>query len=486
VAANTCAKHAKMADTTSLKIPLAVDMDGTLILSDALHEGLAGYLKMVPRELLSLLVALRAGKSAFKRHVAESVALDPQTIPYNTEVLKYLRAEKQAGRRIGLFTAADQSVADAVADHLDLFDVVQGSAPGRNFSGSSKAASIEAAFGPVFAYAGDHEVDHPIFERAASVLLVGPVDRLQAGLPEGKVVEARFPVAAPTLETWTRALRFKHWLKNLLLLVPALLAPPPLATFAWMIALFVLMGVLASATYLVNDLLDLAADRKHAVKRARPLASGALPISQATIAACLMIPASLLASLALPWPASLVPVLYLGITLAYSLVLKRLPMVDVTVLAGLFTLRVLAGSLMLDSPVSPWLLTFSMLFFLSLAVLKRYAEMERLLRTAPNAEARGYTHKDVPILLATGVGSALSATVIFMLYLMTDQYPRPIYIHPWALWGVMPILLLWMLGLWHRAVHGQMTEDPVIFAVTDRMSLMLGGVVLLMLLVARV
>jgi hypothetical protein len=398
VAANNT-EPAKMGNTSSLKIPLAVDMDGTLILSDTLYEGLAGYLKIRPRGLLSLLVALRGGRAAFKRHVAESIALDPQTIPYNTEVLDFLRAEKEAGRRIGLFTAADQSVANAVADHLDLFDVVQGSAPGRNLSGSSKAASIEAAFGPVFAYAGDHEVDHPIFERAASVLLVGPVDRLQAGLPEGKAVEGRFPVAAPTLATWTRALRVKHWLKNLLLFVPALLAPPPLATFAWMIALFVLMGVLASATYLVNDLLDLAADRKHTLKRARPLASGALPIRQATIAACLMIPASLLASLALPWPASLVPVLYLGITLAYSLVLKRLPMVDVTVLAGLFTLRVLAGSLMLESPVSPWLLTFSMLFFLSLAVLKRYAEMERLLQTAQHAEPERVNDFETPFVM---------------------------------------------------------------------------------------
>lgn len=456
------------------QVPLAVDLDGTLILSDALHESLFSYLKARPGQMLALLPALRTGKAAFKRAVAEAVVFDPSALPYNEKVLAFLRAQKQAGRRIGLFTAADQSVADAVAAHLGLFDVVQGSSPGHNLNGTRKADAIEAAFGHAFAYAGDHEVDQPIFARAASVLLVGPVARLQAGLDAGKTVEARFPVARPTSGTWARALRLQHWLKNLLVFVPAFLAPPPYVTLAQMVVLFVLMGVLASATYLVNDLLDLAADRRHPIKRFRPIAAGELPIRSAT-----------LASLILPWQATSALVAYLVGTLSYSLLLKRLAMVDVTVLAGLFTLRVLAGAVLLTTPVSPWLLTFSMLFFLSLAVLKRYAEMERLLRTDPIGHARGYTHRDVPMLLATGVGSALSAIVIFMLYLMADQYQRPVYHHPLFLWGIMPVLLVWLLRLWHRAVHGQMSEDPVMFAVTDRTSQALGAVVLLMMAAAR-
>ena len=199
-----------------------------------------------------------------------------------------------------------------------------------------------------------------------------------------------------------------------------------------------------------------------------------------------MIVGTLLASLVLPWLCTAMLLAYLVVTLTYSVKLKHIPMVDVTVLAGLFTLRVLAGASPMRTAISPWLLTFSMLFFFGLAIIKRYAELERLVRAGEvTARARGYTEQDIPILLTSGVASGFSAIVIFMVYMINEQYPRSVYAHPGTLWAIMPVLLIWTLRLWHLAVHGRMSEDPVVFALKDRVSWALGATVAIILVAAR-
>jgi 4-hydroxybenzoate polyprenyltransferase len=463
--------------------PLAVDLDGTLILTDTLHEGVIGCVK----GRWTVLLSLPDGKAAFKRAVAGGTAFDPALLPYNPTVLGFLRAERQQGRRIGLFTAADQSIADAVAAHLGLFDVARGSDGQTNLSGPAKADAIEAAFGTGFAYAGDSTADRAVFRRAGSVILVGAAAREGVRLQAETKVAAAFPVPRATPAIWMRALRLRHWAKNALVFVAPGLALDSLATLLQAALLFVLLSVLASATYLVNDLLDLAADRAHPIKRFRPLARGAIPARDATAAAAALIAGSLLLSLALPWACMAVLLVYLAVTLSYSLALKRIAMLDVMVLAGLFTLRVLAGSLLLvGRPISPWLLTFSVLFFLGLAMIKRYAELDRVAKSQDgHGRVRGYTQQDLPILLVAGISAGISANVIFVVYLTNEQYPRAIYAHPGALWAIMPVLLAWTLRLWHLGVHGRMSEDPVVFALKDRVSLALGAVVVLILLVAR-
>jgi 4-hydroxybenzoate polyprenyltransferase len=471
----------------STRPPLAVDLDGTLILSDTLHEGVNGLFKQSPLKMIPLARALPAGKAAVKRGVAGDSDFDPATLPYNQDLLSYLRDEHAAGRRIGLFTAADQSIADAVAAWLGIFDVVRGSDGVTNLSGAAKAAAIEAEFGPVFAYAGDSKVDLPIFARAASAIVVGPQARLLIRLRASPNIEANFPLPGPSALVWARALRLKHWAKNALVLVAPLLAGQP-GPLLLSLVLFVLMGVLASATYLLNDLADLAADRAHPQKCRRPLAAGAISVRDALLGAIVLIIGALAASLALlPLGCTAVLLIYLAITLLYSGFLKRMPMIDVTVLAGLFTLRVLAGGMLVAAPLSPWLLTFAMLFFLGLAAIKRYAELHRVVRTiGEGAGARGYSQPDLAILLATGVSTGVSSIVIFMIYLINEQYPRAIYHYPAVLWGIMPVLLVWVLRLWHLSVHGRMSEDPMLFALHDRFSLALGVVILLIMLVARI
>lgn len=470
----------------SLLPPLAVDLDGTLILSDTLHESVINLLKHAPLRIVPLARSLPTGKAAVKREIAKDIDFDPAMLPDNRSLLDYLRQQRASGRRIGLFTAADQSIADAVAAHLGLFSVVRGSDGETNLSGAAKATAIEAEFGPVFAYAGDSTVDLPIFSQAASSIFVGPRVRRLVKLNASPNVEATFPLPGPDILVWTRAFRLKHWAKNILVFVAPLLAGQYRA-LGLSLGLFVLMGVLASATYLLNDLADLTADRAHPTKCRRPLASGAISARDGLLAAAAMILSALLISLVvMPFGCTIVLATYLVITLLYSATLKRLPMIDVTVLAGLFTLRVLAGSMLVAAPLSPWLLTFSMMFFLGLAAIKRYAELHRVVRTiGETGSARGYNQQDMTILLATGVSTGVSSIVIFMIYLINEQYPRAVYQYPDALWGIMPVLLVWILRLWHLSVHGRMSEDPVIFALKDRFSLVLGAVSALIMMIAR-
>ena len=467
--------------------PLAVDLDGTLAMADTLHEGLVDYLHQRPLELGGLLAQMRRGKAAFKRLISGEHRFDPATLPYNQELLAWLRTEQAAGRRLGLFTAADQRVAQAVADHLGLFEVVRGSDGATNLSGHAKAEAIRETFGDRFAYAGDSTADRPIFARAAQVVLVGPAATLGRVPPAGWQVEAVFPTPKPGPAVWARALRLHHWPKNMLVFAAPVVGMHLTAgVLASALLLFILLGMLASATYLLNDLVDLPADRRHPVKRLRPLAAGKLSTRQAVLAGLALGGGAIgLGVLSLPALAALVLPGYLGLTLAYSFVLKREPFLDVTVLAGLFTLRVLAGNLLVPGPVSPWLLTFSMLLFLGLAMVKRYAELDRVVASGGAAVvSRGYTARDLPLLLAAGLAAGFAAIVILMLYLIIDQAPRGIYGHPGALWAILPLVLLWKLRVWHLTVHGRMNEDPVLFALKDRTSLFYAGSVAVVLMLA--
>ena len=470
-------------------LPLAVDLDGTLVRADTLHEGLIARVRQGPREAWQALAALAGGKAAFKRHVAERAPMDPALLPYDAGLLEYLRRQHAGGRRLGLFTAADQSIADGVASHLGLFEVVRGSDGRRNLAGPAKAAAIEAAFGPAYAYAGDSAADVPVFQGARQVVLAGAMAKVGAVLPEGITVEARFVHEHAGPGVWARAMRVPHWAKNALVFVSPLLGAHWAQSLGPAMLLFVLMGALASATYLLNDALDLSADRQHPTKRHRPMAAGVIPVRDGLlVAGVLMVVALGLGALLLPRAASLCLGAYLVVTVLYSTAFKRMPMLDITVLAGLFTLRILAGNGIMAQPVSPWLLTFSMLFFLGLAATKRFAELDRVMRmgdrTGP-ATVRGYGAPDLPVLLATGVASGIAAIAVFMVYLVSDQYPRDVYADPGMLWGIMPVLLIWTLRMWHLCVHGRLREDPVVFATTDRVSWMLGAAALGVLLLAR-
>jgi 4-hydroxybenzoate polyprenyltransferase len=467
--------------------PIAVNLDGILVRCNTLQEGFLEYARAAPSTLRELAHAFKKGRAAGKRHIAQLVPLNPELLPYNQPLLEYLREQHRLGRRLGLFTSADQSIADAVSAHLGIFEIAVGSDGAMDLCDIRKVAAIRQLFGENFAYAGDPVAEPVVFAAAKQVVVVGGL-RSQPDLVPGTLVEAAFATPSSRPEIWLKALRIEHWAKNVLVFVAPVLGfqhvTPTVALQS--VLLFVALGALASATYIVNDLVDLAADRQHPRKRFRPFAAGSIQALHGAFAAAGLGTAAFLSGMLLPWAVFAALLVYLATSLVYSFALKRQPIIDVVVIAGMFTLRVVAGSLLLmPLSVSPWLLSFAMLFFLGLAMLKRYAELDRVIRNGGSSViSRGYSERDLPLLLVTGIGAGLSSVVLFLIYLIGEQYPREIYHHPGFLWGMMPLILLFILRIWHLAVHGRIDEDPVVFALTDRFSLALGATLGLILTLA--
>ncbi len=384
-----------------------------------------------------------------------------------------------------LATAADAALARAVADHLGLFDDVLASDGQTNLKGAAKAAALRARFPGGFVYCGDARPDLDVWRAAEGAVPVNAPRRVRTRI--AAPVLAEFPPERPTAALWLRALRAHQWSKNLLALAPLFLSHQHGDVAAWIPVLLgiLALGLVASGTYLLNDLLDLAADRAHWTKRLRPLASGRLPLRHALAAAPALVLAGLAVALALG-PAALACVLgYLALTLAYSLRLKGIVLLDVAAIAALFVLRLAFGVVLAEADFSPWLMGFAAMLFLSLALAKRHTECLGL--AARGAEAmpgRGWRASDAGFTLALGVGTMMGAVLIFLTYLTLDAAPAGLYRTPEALWGIAAAIFLWAARIWLLAARGRMRDDPVAFAVRDRTSWAYGAVAALCFFVA--
>ncbi len=471
--------------TPDRPLPLCVDLDGTLLRSDSLVESALDVAARAPWSLPARLARLRHGRAALKRALAEGATLDPARLPYDPRVLALLAAS--ADRPRVLCTGADAAIARAIADHLGLFDAVIASDGDRNLTGEAKAAALVERFGERgFDYVGDGRADLAVWARARGAIVVGGGDALAREAGRRCTLLAHWPAAPGGLGAWLGALRPHQWLKNLLVFVPLLAAHrmlDPASAIAG-VGAFLAFCLCASGAYLLNDLLDLPADRAHPRKRERALASGRIAPAAALLAAPALAAAGLGLALAIgPGLAALVAS-YVGATLAYSLGLKRVAALDVVALALLYTLRVLAGAAAIGVPVSFWLLAFSMFIFTSLALLKRCTELVAMRgdgRVA--AEGRGYHLDDLPLLRAVGASAGLVAVLVLALYIDSPE-SRALYARPEALWLLCPLLLGWVLRAWLLAHRGRMHDDPVVFALTDRGSLVVGAGCALALLAA--
>ncbi len=467
--------------------PLFVDLDGSLIASDALVESyFAGFGRGVS---LAVLRNLPAGRAAVKAAVAEVGAPDPSLLPYRDDVLAFLREEHARGRPLVLATAATAAVAHEVAQHLGLFSDVLASDRRTNLKGRSKLEAIRglctARGWTQFAYLGDSRADLPVWREAVEAYAVAPGRRVRATLErDGKLVRS-FSRPAIRPAALLAELRPHHWLKNGLLLLPVLLAHriTDLALIAEVARAIVAFSLAASAVYVLNDLVDIDADRRHPVKRRRPFAAATLPLASGPVIAAVLVAAAFTFSwLTLPRPFTAVLALYLGATTAYSLALKRIPILDVITLAGLYSLRIFAGGAATAVPVSEWLLVFSIFIFTSLALCKRYSELARLAGASGEyAHGRGYTVTDVGLVASAGQTSGLLAVLVLALYLSSPQV-QVLYHHAVFLWALIPLAMYWVLRLWLLARRGVVLEDPLLFAITDRASLAVcavaGGIML--------
>lgn len=467
--------------------PLVVDLDGTLTATDTLVESAIRLVKQTPLNLLRLPLWLLQGRAALKDAIAERVTLAVDTLPWRDELLAWLREEKSAGRRLVLATAAHRSIADAVAAHLGLFDEVIATEAGRNLKGTAKLAAIRERFGDDFVYAGDARADLPIWRAARAAVLVDVAPAIAATVRAAVPVEREFAGASAGPKVWLKALRVHQWLKNLLLFVPLLTAfafTDP-AKVAWMFVAFFSFSFAASATYVVNDLWDLDNDRVHPRKRARPFASATLPIPLGIAVAGAMLLVALVAAAFVSKGFLVMLLAYLVLTSAYSWVLKEYVLIDVIMLSLLYTLRILAGSVAVGISTSSWLLAFSVFVFLSLALVKRCAELVTL-QEAGTAASRGrdYRVSDLVVLWPLGVGAALSAVVVFGLFISAPE-TQARYATPQLLWLVAIGLTYWLSRLWVKTSRGEMHDDPVVYAIKDRGSRVTVFAMLLVMLAAH-
>lgn len=464
-------------------VPLCVDLDGTLLRSDLLVESCLSMLKRNPLLLLMLPVWLMHGRARLKREIALRSEVDVDSLPYDSRVLRLLQNANQP--RV-LCTASDERLAWAVAARVGVFDTVMASDGSHNLSGHNKATALVERYGERgFDYAGNEARDLAIWAHARSAYVVNAGNGLAVRVGRVTDVAGVLPRESAGLRTWMKALRIHQWLKNVLVFVPLLAAHMLFQPAALLhaVAAFVIFGVCASGVYVLNDLLDLGADRAHPRKRKRPFASGRLPLATGIAVAPLLTVAAFIAAYVLGPRFALTLLGYYVLTLAYSLRLKQIAMLDVLVLAGLYTMRIIAGSVAIASGLSFWLLAFSMFLFLSLALLKRYTELV-VQRDAGNAQAhgRGYATTDASLLATLGGASGYLSVLVLALYIDSTA-SAALYRHPQWLWLMCPLLLYWISRVWIIAHRGAMHDDPVVFAVTDNVSravLVLGALVALL------
>jgi 4-hydroxybenzoate polyprenyltransferase len=460
-----------------VQVPLCVDLDGSLVKSDTLVDSLLLMVRSHPALLVKLPGTLLRGKARFKAFVTESVSLDVAHLPYNRKLLLFLHEEHTKGRAIYLATGADVALARRVAGHLGIFTDVVGSDGTTNLTGSRKLDCLRSRFdGGSFDYIGNDTPDLPLLAQASQPMVANPTLSLRMRLRTSGVQPAReFIERRSPLKALLKAVRLHQWAKNLLIFVPLLLSHALsirqlLAAFAafWCISLT------ASAAYIVNDLLDIEADRRHPRKSQRPFASGDLSAFAGIGIVAVFLLIGLLGGWLLPGNFFEWLLVYLATTLAYSSYLKRVPLVDVLVLSGLYILRLLAGGSVTGTGISHWLAGFSMFLFLSLAIVKRFAELENL--RASNAQpknGRGYILTDLEQLRSFGTASAYAAVVVFAIYISGADVVK-LYRQPRILWLIVPLMILWLNRVWLLASRGELDEDPVAFALTDRMSQLMG------------
>jgi len=432
---------------------------------------------------------LLKGKAYVKSMIASKATIDVERLPYNQEVVKFISYEKNKGREVILVTATNTLYAEQIAKYLKIFSLAIASNDIINLKSVNKRDKLESLYGKNgYDYLGDSSDDIVVWESANSALLVTNGDRNRKrrfekkGALFDKVFSSNKNSYYDKVKSWSKALRIHQWAKNILIFVPLLLShrTGDQALLLSSLLAFLSFSIAASANYIINDIVDLELDRAHPTKRKRMLASGEIFIGDAIAAIPLLLVSAIAILQFLPTQFALLLATYLSITILYSALLKKIVMVDLVILAGLYTMRIIAGAFAIEAELTFWLLAFSMFLFFSLALSKRYAELELV---KEDVSGRGYRLDDLPILRSLGASSGLLAVLVFALYINSQQI-TVLYNRPEILWFVLPVLLFWISRIWLLAHRGEMHEDPVLFAIQDRVSLVSAAVIVLILWLA--
>jgi len=468
--------------------PLCVDLDGTLINSDILFESLFALIKLNPFWIFFLPVWLMQGKAHLKAEIAARVEIDVTTLPYNQQMLAHLKQEKAAGRTLILVTATHEKFANQIAAHLGLFDTVIASNETINLRARTKSEKLVNAYGKGgYDYVGNAADDIIVWEKSGGAIVVNPDEKARAWHKSAPSSILLLEGKKPSFKTWLKAIRIHQWLKNILLFVPLVLDHRlfDLAIIMQAMLAFVAFGLCASSVYLLNDLIDLPLDRKHEKKRFRPLAAGTVPIQHGAILMVALLVTAFLISLILPVWFTATLALYYAITLSYSLFLKSMLLIDTMTLAGLYTIRIIAGGTATGTDISSWLLAFSVFFFLSLALVKRFVELKNQDKNANRATTgRGYRSVDLETLGQSGIASAFASVLVLALYIDSAEVQQ-LYTYPRMIWLLCPLVLYIIIRIWILARRDHLDDDPVVFIMSDwRSQIMVAAGVFIMVLSA--
>ena len=460
-------------------LPLVVDLDGTLLKSDLLFETGMAFIRSQPLSLLKPLAWVAKGKAQLKEKLAQAAPMDVSVLPYDAAVIELIETARKAGRKIVLATASHHILADRISDHLELFDQVLATNSECNLSSHRKRDLLIEHFSEKgFDYVGNSHDDLAVWAAARHAYVVNPEQGVEKKAQALGNVEQVIRSNTSGPKDWLKALRLHQWMKNALIFVPLLAAHQianPILLWQGILA-FLLFGLCASSVYLLNDLLDLADDRHHKSKRYRAFASGRISIKSGLfVFPILLIGSFVSAWLLLPWEFSAALIAYYILTLAYSLSLKRQMSIDVIALALLYTMRIIAGAAAFSLDLTFWMLAFSMFMFLSLALVKRYAELYEARRKGhtEKTRGRGYYPNDLEMISSLGAASGYLSVMVLALYIH-DMQTVLMYSHPQVIWLACPLLLYWITRVWMLTHRGQMHDDPVVFAIRDRASLVIG------------
>ncbi len=481
---------------TDTDVVIAVDLDGTLTFTDTLYESVLCLLRDNPINVLALPFWLLQGKAALKAKVAGRADLDITTLPYNIELIYWLKKERTKGKWIALCTAADKRLAQTIAEHLGLFDEVFASDGITNNVGANKRACLEANYGVNrYDYVGNSTKDLTVWAGARRAIVVNSSNRIIEQASQVAPVFKVFPAHPQTtiFSHWLKMLRVHNWLKNILLFVPLLAAHQigNIQSLYTLILAFVSFSLCSSTVYILNDLIDLKSDRKHPRKQHRPFASCVIPIKTGILFGLLLAIVSLALGMLVGVEFTAWLMVYLFLTCVYSLYLKRLVLIDCFVLSIFYIIRIVAGAAAVYLSVSFWLIMFSIFIFISLAFVKRYAELysfsgEREGGGGGRLPGRGYYATDLNLILALGVASSYISVLVFSLYLQSEKALALYSAQPDIVLFIIPIMLYWTSWIWINAHRGRMHDDPILFAVKDKTSLLTAMLVLILLIIATI
>jgi 4-hydroxybenzoate polyprenyltransferase len=462
------------------KIPLVIDLDGTLIKSDLLVESWIGFIRQNPLNIFTTIKWLFAGKIALKENLALNVEIDAATLPYDLEVIELIKAAKLRGRKIILATASHMIYAKKIAQHLEFFDEVLATEKKVNLSAKNKRDKLVEKFGKArFDYAGNSLDDLAVWKKAHKSYVVNPETGVEKKARKIGNVAQVIKSKNCRFKTWIKALRLHQWVKNLLIFVPLLSSHKitHIDLFLNGILAFIFFGLCASSTYLLNDLIDIEDDRHHKTKHRRAFAAGNLSILNGIFAIPIFLIFSFLGAFyLLPLKFLLVLIIYYILTIAYSFKLKRIMALDAIILSLLYTIRLIAGTYAFNLASTSWMLAFSMFIFLSLSLVKRYTELYEGRSKGKNeiTRGRGYYPADLEIIASLGAAAGYLSVMVLALYIQ-DPATSKLYRHPHLIWLACPLLLYWISRVWLLTNRGLMNDDPVIFAIKDKVSWVVGA-----------